>query len=232
MKKNTKIVAALALVGLLGLGTTYAVFSDKTVEKQNVFTIGSGINGEIYEPNWTGGSTGVEYSPNSDIDKDPQIKNESDDESAYIGLKLSYVLPTSAYTVYNENNGTTFKNNAEVLKALNYANEEAYIKAITAETVYNTTVAANKAKKAVNGTEVEGYWVNLTGEANKYMYVGNDGKALAVAPTNLTEPIFNQVSIIDTDITKMMPFEIKVQGFLVQTTNGTDAAVELAKLMK
>ena len=61
--KKSKLLACLAMAGVLAIGAgTYAIFSDKTVERNNIFTIGTGIDGEIFEPNWEGTEEkGVEY---------------------------------------------------------------------------------------------------------------------------------------------------------------------------
>ena len=115
-------------------------------------------------------------------------------------------------------------------------NEEEYIKALTAETEFNLTLDKFTAATTKNGKEVEGYWVPLkNGDVtvpNSYMYVGDNGKALAVEHGMLTEPIFKEVKIVkDIDIKDMMPFEIHVQGYLVQSTEGINAAEELTNLM-
>lgn len=239
MKKN-KMLACLAMAGILAIGAgTYAIFSDKTDEKRNVFTIGSGIDGDIFEPNWPGNDDGeVEYKPGSAIPKDPQIKNTSTSESAYVGIQLRYVLPKDAYVTYNTNNDTKYENNKEVLDVLGYESAEDYIKTITSETVYNNeadTFVINT--KNALGREVDGYWVPLTVDkttlANSYMYVDVDGNPLKLPATGLTEPIFKEVKIVkDIDIENMMPFEIRVQGYLVQTSDGINAAEELMSLMR
>lgn len=236
--KKSKLLACLAMAGVLAIGAgTYAIFSDKTVERNNIFTIGTGIDGEIFEPNWEGTEEkGVEYRPDSTISKDPQIKNNSDAESAYIGIQLRYSLPKDAYVTYSNNNDKQYKSNAEVLKDLGYNNEEEYIKALTAETEFNLTLDKFTAATTKNGKEVEGYWIPLkNGDVtvpNSYMYVGDNGKALAVEHGMLTEPIFKEVKIVkDIDIKDMMPFEIHVQGYLVQSTEGINAAEELTNLM-
>ena len=239
MKKN-KMLACLAMAGVLAIGAgTYAIFSDKTVEKQNVFTIGSGIDGDILEPNWPGNDgKEVEYTPGESISKDPQILNNSTKESAYIGIQLRYVLPTDAYTVYNNNNGTNYGSNAAVLEKLGFNSEEDYIKTLTQETEFNDEAYKFTLNtKNEFGREVEGYWVPLTVDkttlANSYMYVDVDGNPLKLPATGLTEPIFKEVKIVkDIDIENMMPFEIRVQGYLVQTSDGINAAEELMSLMK
>lgn len=244
--KKSKLLACLAMAGVLAIGAgTYAIFSDKTIEKQNVFTIGSGIDGDILEPNWPGNDGNeVEYTPGEVISKDPQILNNSTKESAYIGIQLRYVLPENAYTLYNKNNGTNYENNNGVLNALGYTNEENYIKALTEGTEFNlafdkfsagTVTITEKDENNVEVTktfeEAEGYWKAL-GLKNSYMYVGETGEALAVEHGMLTEPIFKEVKIKkDIDIKDMMPFEIRVQGYLVQTSNGIDAVSELTSLM-
>ena len=241
MKKKSTLIACLALVGVVGLGSTLALLSDKTDEKKNMFTIGSGIDGDIFEPNWPGNDgSDVEYKPDSSIKKDPQIMNQSEKDDAYIGMKLTYVLPTDAYEIYNSNNKTQHANNAAVIKALGYDSEEAYIKAITGDTVYNTAKSNHVAKPVKltiagvekNVTEQSGYWVELAGVANGYKYVNDDGSDAVVKAGAVTEPIFDTVEIIDTvDIKGMLPFEIHAQGYLVQVDNDVVASTALASLM-
>lgn len=231
MKKN-KILACLAMAGILAIGTgTYALLSDKTDEAKNVFTIGKGIKGEIYEPHWTGGENGVEYQPNSDILKDPQVKNTSDNDDAYIGIQLVYKLTPNAYDVYNENNGTKYANNQEMLTAKNMT-EEAWVKKLIGNTEYNLKETFITPESTTNGEEVAGHWEVLDATKNTYVYVDASNKPLAVEKNKLTEPIFDSVKIIDTDITEMVPFEIHATGYLVQTSNGVDAREALNDLIK
>lgn len=234
--KKSKLLACLAMAGVLAIGAgTYALFSDTTDTKQNVFTIGSGLKGDIYEPNWKGP---VEYAPSSSIAKDPQIKNMSTDESAYIAIKLEYKLPADAYLTYNNNNGTQFNDNQEVLKSLGYETEEAYIKSITSETVYNTSLDTFTVNtKNSLGSEVNGYWTKLLdGEgnevANAYMYMDETSNPAKVPHNYLTEPIFKTIKIGDKlDIKDMLPFEIDATGYLVQTSNGVVANEALSDLV-
>ena len=44
-KKLRKSLIALGLVAIVGIGGTLAYFSQKTEEKQNVFTMGAGLTG-------------------------------------------------------------------------------------------------------------------------------------------------------------------------------------------
>lgn len=231
MKKN-KILACLAMAGILAIGTgTYALLSDKTDEKNNIFTIGKGIDGAIFEPEWKGGTTGVEYAPNSEIPKDPQIKNVSDKDKAYIGIQLQYKLTSNAYAVYNENNGTKYANNQAMLTAKGMTEEE-WVKKLTNPTVYNLQEALVTAGATANGPEVAGHWEVLDGTKNTYVYVNAENKPIDIETGKLTEPIFEKVKIIDTDITEMVPFEIHATGYLVQTSNGVDARAALKDLIK
>ena len=92
--KKSKLLACLAMAGVLAIGAgTYAIFSDKTVERNNIFTIGTGIDGEIFEPNWEGTEEkGVEYRPDSTISKDPQISVVDGSEDAYLRAKVTVTL--------------------------------------------------------------------------------------------------------------------------------------------
>lgn len=224
MKNTKKIIGALAICGILAAGGTLAYLSNVTDTKHNVFTIGSGIKGDILEPNWPGnGGQDVEYAPSSTILKDPQIINNSDAESAYIGIKLEYkVNETDAWAKYlANNNGTTFTSIQDVYASVGATNMEEYVKEI--------------AVLSLNKNNTNGKWLPLAGTQNGYYYATLDGSAAQPLPAHSTsDPLFRDVTIKSSiSIDKMIPFEISATGYLVQSKDVSSATgiTELAGLM-
>lgn len=115
MKNNKmkKTILALSLAAVLGLGGTLAYMSSTTNDKQNIFTVGAAISGELREPTWDGDNftnednqvvvdtdnlgkdKAVEFVPNRVINKDPAVANTSEGTEAYIGVTIAYTGATS-----------------------------------------------------------------------------------------------------------------------------------------
>ena len=231
MNNKLKAVAALAICGMIAVGGTLAYMSNTTNTAKNVFTIGSGITGEVTEPNWPGkDGKDVVFKPGSTIAKDPQITNQSEGDAAYVGLKLEYVIDeVEAFKQYKANNPkTTFTSISQVYTKVGATDAESYIKAITSITI--------------NEKNTKGTWVNITG-TNKYYYAELDStKALALGTNATSDPLFREVVIknkvgannaVEMNTDTMLPFEIKVTGYLVQgdLDAGADPVTELSNLM-
>lgn len=111
MKNNKmkKTILALSLAAVLGLGGTLAYMSSTTNEKENIFTVGDAITGELKEPNWDnddftdemnkvgrfteddlGVNQAVKFVPGRVINKDPAVANTSEGTEAYIGVTIAY----------------------------------------------------------------------------------------------------------------------------------------------
>lgn len=229
MKKSVKLVAALAICGVLTVAGTLAYMSSTTDTKKNVFTIGSGVDGEITEPNWPGNDgSDVVYTPSSTIKKDPMVTNTSEKESVYVGMKLEYRFTEDALSVYNTNNKTDYTSMEALLEELGYADAEAYIKGITTLS-FNTDAEGTAA--------VDSEWFAATGVENSYYYAkkGDATTPLAVVSGVTTNPLFGAVTISNKiTIKEMLPFEISATGYVVQTTDITNAEAidELSKLME
>lgn len=111
MKNNKmkKTILALSLAAVLGLGGTLAYMSTTTNEKENIFTVGDAITGELKEPKWDnddftdemnkvgvtttdelGVNQAVKFVPGREINKDPAVANTSEGTEAYIGVTIAY----------------------------------------------------------------------------------------------------------------------------------------------
>lgn len=90
-KKFSKVIIALSLTAVVGIGGTLAYLSSVTETKENTFTMGAGITGETDEPNWDE-KEAEDFTPGKVIKKDPIIKNLSPVEAgnAYVAAKISY----------------------------------------------------------------------------------------------------------------------------------------------
>lgn len=107
-KKTIITLCSVVLVLAVTVGATLAYLSAKTNPKENVFTIGEGITGNLVEPKWDGinfelDSNKVEVSeteelgktlatnfvPGREIPKDPTVENTSDIE-VWVAVTLDY----------------------------------------------------------------------------------------------------------------------------------------------
>ena len=88
MKKRKLLLAALAFLFILGIGSTIAYLTDTTDVKTNTFTIG-GVEIELNEDAWDSGygATPTALVPGQQVTKDPVIENTGD-VSAYVFMKV------------------------------------------------------------------------------------------------------------------------------------------------
>lgn len=85
-KKLITIIASLALVAVIGIGTTLAYFTDNDAAK-NVITMGH-VDIELTEPNFPEDKEVENIKPGDVIVKDPTITVADDSEDAYVRLEL------------------------------------------------------------------------------------------------------------------------------------------------
>lgn len=88
-KRLGATVASLALVGVIGIGSTLAYFTDRD-EETNVITMGH-VDIDLDEPIFSGtheNNTITNVVPNQTIVKDPTITLKADSESAYLRAKI------------------------------------------------------------------------------------------------------------------------------------------------
>lgn len=92
MKKKSvvAIIAALALTAVLSVGGTLAYLSTVTETHQNTFTSTKNITTNLTETEWTD-STGKDYTPGKEINKNPVMTNTSTADSIYVAVKLGFV---------------------------------------------------------------------------------------------------------------------------------------------
>lgn len=91
MTKNKKItlIATLALIGAIGVGSTFAYFTD-TAEATNTVTFGH-VEISIDEPEFKAENNGTEIKnvvPGQTVEKDPVITVEKGSEDAYLRAKI------------------------------------------------------------------------------------------------------------------------------------------------
>ena len=91
MKKKSLVItlASIAAIGAIGIGSTFAYFTDSK-DATNSFTLGD-IEISLTEPSWKE-ANGVNILPLQTIAKDPTVKNTGDND-AYIFLKIT--VPTA-----------------------------------------------------------------------------------------------------------------------------------------
>lgn len=103
-KKWTIGLSAIVLAGILAVGGVLAWLTAQTDTKKNTFVATAGLSGAIQEVNWDGldyGNNPVtpqpsplgrdmakDMLPGMAIPKNPQVKNTSESESAYIAVRL------------------------------------------------------------------------------------------------------------------------------------------------
>lgn len=211
MKKKMLItLCSVALVLAVTVGATLAYLSAQTDKKENVFTVGAGITGELKEPLWDGDNftvsnnrvdisgvsdnqlgknLAVSFVPGRVIPKDPAVENTSAIDVC-IAVTLDYSVSGNAAT-YSEVFGTTG------FAEMNGANKTNWDYADDMSMAYYT---------------------------------------VKVAPDDKTDTIFDSVKIKDLakeiDVTdaagnviihKMQGFQIDIKAYLIQAEGYTDA---------
>lgn len=89
MKKMISILSAVALVAVIGVGSTLAYFTDKD-EAKNVISMGN-VDVDLEEPIFSEeneDNTIEDVVPNQSIVKDPTITVKADSESCYLRAKI------------------------------------------------------------------------------------------------------------------------------------------------
>ena len=116
MSKMKKVIMMAILVGIIGIGGTFAFLASTTNVITNTFTSSRNIKIELREPKWDGyefgqeyqgipgvdknpdiGSTPVgldianNYMPSDTITKNPTLKNISTSDKAYVAIKVEFI---------------------------------------------------------------------------------------------------------------------------------------------
>lgn len=116
-KRIALICTSLALSAVVAVGGTLAYLT-ASATKTNTFTVGSDLTGILAEPNWDGGdpactepSLGQNIAkhvvPNLKIPKDPTVINTSDNQDAWVAIKLNCTYNGSSTNAYNAIFGTS-----------------------------------------------------------------------------------------------------------------------------
>lgn len=79
---------SIALIAVIGVGSTLAYYSASAGDKTNVFTFSENIRAELSEPNWDA-DEGLKLTPGKQIKKDPMVTNTCD-ISEYVALRLTF----------------------------------------------------------------------------------------------------------------------------------------------
>lgn len=186
-KKLVKVgatITSLALVGAVSIGLTTAYLNASTVEKTNTFSSSANVITTLTEPSWGDRET-KSYKPGDTVDKDPQVNIAPHSENAYLAATVEFKLQN-------------WKGEGEI--ALTYGQFK------TLATIYGvdkndfTTYDDGADGKWVLG---EGVSLNDSDEKVTLYYVnggtGTDADDLKVmAPTNITDSIFEKVEFKDT----------------------------------
>ncbi len=237
-KKRLMIISLVAVLLVAAVGTTLALMSAKTDEKENVFTVGQGIKGELKEPNWDGdnftdadnqvtvvtddqlGKKKAEnYYPGSEMLKDPAVANRSAVDT--------WIAVTIDYSYFDRIASTDGQGN-EVVTYATTKNPN-----VTGMIMFHNT-PTKFAEIDFNNTDWE-----FNSDYTVAYY------KTKVEPKKKTNTVFNKVTIdkladvSDTvDLNKMLgisKFEIDLQGYLVQA-QGVDtleaAKTELDKIIE
>lgn len=197
MKKKSTLLATLALAGIMAVGAgTYALMSDKTDSKTNVFTVGSALTGELKEPLWDGQNF---------TKADLQVTVPTDDTKLGTNLANNFVakreIPKDP-AVANTSTGT----DAWIAVTIEYtgaANSEAAIDAF-ADIDWNTT------DWTFNADHTVAYYKNPVVAGNKTTTLFNRVKIDADANANTP-----------ADVKTMKDFNIDLTAYLVQAEGNT-----------
>lgn len=99
-KRMKTMIAATAMIGVLAIGGISAYFTDGDTAT-NTFTVGK-VSIDLQEPNW---NPPKDITPNQEIKKDPQIKNDGINDACpvcghtlYSNHYLQYGIPCIRYT--------------------------------------------------------------------------------------------------------------------------------------
>lgn len=190
MKKNIKrILIVLSLACVVSLGTTYALMSSKSQTAVNTFSSSKNIKIDLREPKWDGYTfnedlpttpgvnTKVEdqnslgiiqagmYQPGDIIQKNPTIQNNSNNNNAYVALKVEFIDDTD-----NIINKETFEKKYGVIKGVR---ENIIVKDYDTYSlfIYNNKLESSLVNTDTSKTQVEFF---QTVELNKNIDIKED----------------------------------------------------------
>lgn len=238
-KRIITTLSAMVLTGSLAVFGTLAYLSNVTEVKKNVFTSSNDVDVEVKEEKWEteGKDQASNYTPGDVIAKDPTISVAQDSESAWVGVKLSFLANMDGS---KDDEGNPSYTNDEYLKygqfkgfaqhdgakdgwkkiAENNAGEELYIfetAAITAgksaPTIFdNITVNAGITK--VDTTTTKTLYKGTYEQDENGEWILKTQKVTGEQITENTVYYDQDGNVVTT--TSLPTFEIGVQGFAVQ----------------
>lgn len=225
MKSVKKSILGLSCACLIVTGVTLAYINSVTETAENTFSSDRNLTLELKEPTWDGYQFGDEYPqgvipgsekkptstdpnlgilkannyyPGDEFNKNPAVKNTSNEESEYVAIKVEYV-------VVNDDGSET------KLSKENF--NELYGK---------TKVSGNDAdENGINDNFVD---ISTNPYYDLYLY-GTSTEATALVAADTTKTLFDKVVVnqnISTNENGKWPrFRIKVTGYAIQTVNLT-----------
>lgn len=186
MKKKLTLGICLVLVLGLAVGGTLALFNTQTDVVENTFTVGSGVDIDIKEPAWDGSDfdgtyipptgeelgkdTATNFGPTDVINKNPQVKNNSDDISIFAAMEIVYSDGITSYDDLANFATIDFNTNDWEFNATHTVAyyKHALAKGEKTKPVFNTvTIAESADASTLKGFKisVKGYAVQKSGEA-------------------------------------------------------------------
>ena len=222
--KNTgkNLLIVMAMMVILVIGSIGAYFT-ATDEASNNFTVGK-IDVEITEPNWEKLTDADENGipdvaecvlPNSQIEKDPTVKNTSESNGAFVFVKVT--VPKAEILTSNVASGSKAKA-AEVTQLFQLNDSDntgaGKGKAWVGTDTYNT----DSWFLIKSETEEEGY--------NEYVFAYGNSAActLLAAGESTAEPVFNSVTFcnaVEGQDLELSSQIINIEAFAIQSTDLT-----------
>lgn len=218
--KNLLIVMAMLVVLVVGSIGAYFTATD---EASNSFTVGK-IDVEITEPKWSELADANENDipdvaecvlPNQQIEKDPTVKNTSEDNDAFVFVKVT--VPKKKILTSNVVNGN--KEEEPVTTQLFQLND-----------INNTSKGNGKAWAGTDTYNADSWYLvkSETSEedVNEYIFAyGNSAGCTALAAgESTTEPVFSSVTFCNAvggQELELSTQNIKIEAFAIQATDLT-----------
>lgn len=206
-KKNLVTLAALALVGVLTVGSTMAYLTDKDSATNN-FTVGK-VDIEGSEPSWNpDGGTEEDIVPTESFDKDPQIKNIGKNP-AYVYVEVA--VPVADVIYANAQGQRQNGGNAAHIELLEFDTTDSTVQTLTDGV---GTSEQNASWTQMYKKEIDGKMV--------YTFCYNN----ILNPEETTDPLFNKITfanIVEGQLDEQA-LAVDVNFYGIQTENTGDEA--------
>lgn len=229
MKPVRKVILGLSSACLIIAGVTFAYLNSVTETAENTFSSNRNLTLELKEPAWDGYEFGdiypegvipgsqvnpnsteqtlgilkaKNYYPGDSLNKNPAVKNTSEEESEYIAIKVEYVL----------------------------VNDDMSEEKLTKKTFNDLYAKTQVQGDDEDGDGINDSFVNISNDSvyDLYLY-GTQKKATELKANDYTQKLFDRVLInqnINTEINGKWPnFRIKITAYAIQTVNLTSEQV-------